>query len=63
MFRRIKLDLHTLNNGGLVPRKDYHSDMLSESSIMMTSLDSRVTTLQQSLTAKVKKPRKSKSTN
>ena len=31
MFRRIKLDLHTLNNGGLVPRKDYHSDMLSTS--------------------------------
>ena len=47
----------------LKTQSEYHSDMLSESSIMMTSLDSRVTTLQQSLTAKVKKPRKSKSTN
>ena len=47
----------------LQTKSEYHSDMLSESSIMMTSLDSRVTTLQQSLTAKVKKPRKSKSTN
>jgi ribonuclease HI len=47
----------------LQTQSERHSDMLSESSIMMTSLDSRVTTLQQSLTAKVKKPRKSKSAN
>lgn len=44
---------------------DCHADLLSESSIMMTSLDSRVTALQQqtqqSLSEKVKKPRKSKS--
>lgn len=40
----------------LQTQSECHSDMLS-------SLDSRMTTLQQSLTAKVKKPKKNKSTN
>lgn len=46
----------------LQTQSELHSHLLGETSIMMTSLDSRVTILQQqSLTAKVKKPRKSQS--